>query len=155
MRFVAEGVVFGMRFDQRWSVSVPVEDRVEIEPVRVDVLSRFKGWAAVKEMDLLGSNSPWALLAVQDEDGVEQKLVSARVVSLMSRDGQRESCWIGVPTLMEAPYERMFFVPSTSRGCMLRYIGGIEQSAVAMEMKEQAQINAMVNIAADEWRVRR
>jgi hypothetical protein len=150
VRFVAVGVVFGTRFDKRWSVSVPVEDRVEIEPVRVVVLLRSVGGASVKELDLLGSNSPWALLAVQDEDAVEQKLVSARVVSLMSRDGQRESCWIGVPTLTDTPYERVFFVPSISRGCMLRYMGGIEQSAVATEMKEEAQINAMVNIAADE-----
>jgi hypothetical protein len=150
VRFVAVGVVFGTRFDKRWSVSVPVEDRAEIEPVRVVVLLSSVGGASVKELDLLGSNSPWALLAVQDEDAVEQKLVSARVVSLMSRDGQRESCWIGVPTLTDTPYERVSFVPSTSRGCMFRYMGGIEQSAVATEMKEEAQINAMVNIAADE-----
>ena len=76
--------------------------------------------------------------------------MSARVVSLISSDGQRDSCWIGDPTLMYAPYERALFVPSTSRACISRYIGGIVQSENARETKYEAQIKAMVNIAADE-----
>lgn len=138
----------GLRADQRWRVSVPEEESVEIEPVRVEVLSWVEGGVFAKERDLVGLNRPWAVLAVQDEDGVEQKLVSARVISLRSKDGQSESCWIGVPMLMDKPYERAFFAPSTSRGRISRYIGGIEQSALMMEMKYEAHIKAMVNIAA-------
>ena len=55
---------------------------------------------------------------------------------------------------MYAPYERALFVPSTFRACISRYIGGIVQSENARETKDEAQIKAMVNIAADECNMR-
>ena len=76
--------------------------------------------------------------------------MSARAVSLISSDGQSESCWIGDPTLMYAPYERALFAPSTSLACISRYIGDLVQSENARDTKDETQIKAMVNIAADK-----